>query len=98
MCLPHEYGIAHSNEMGTELWRIQQVRRIEGTIVNAVLHVNMSPSYALAPMDLRTQLDAKEDPAAVAAERQAAVDRIVAEFGDDLAAATEVLVMLDLVA
>jgi len=85
--------------MGTEQWRIQQVRRIEGkTIVNAVLHVNMSPSYALAPQDLRTQLDAKKDPAAVAAERQAAVDRIVAEFGDDRAAATEVLVMLDLVA
>lgn len=29
MCLPHEYGIGHSNEMGTERWRITIIIRIE---------------------------------------------------------------------
>lgn len=29
MCLPHEYGIGHANEMGTEQWRITVVAFIE---------------------------------------------------------------------
>lgn len=97
MCLPHEYGIAHSNEMGTEQWRIEQVRRLEGDTM-LTLTINRSVRHAATPQDLRTQLDPIQDQAALFTQRRAATDRVIAFYGDDTKAATEVLVMLGLVA
>jgi len=84
--------------MGTETWRVGAVKRIESTMIREVDLSNVfhTPSHK-APTDLRVTLDTTGG-VLTAEQRQAACDTVIAFFGDDVKAATEVLVMLDLVA
>jgi len=96
MSLTHEYGIGHANEMGTEPWRINAVKKVETTMPTYTLSPDPHKKSRSEPTDLR---DVAPSPKPMTAEdRQAAVDTVIAYFGDDTQTATQMLVMLDLVA
>lgn len=100
MCLPHEFGVGHNNEMGTETWRVGVVKRIEKTVTirEASISNHYRPLSASAPADLRTVDTTRQYETCTGEQRQAAVDRVIQHYGADTAAATDVLLMLDLVA